>query len=87
MKLISIRINNYKGIEDVTLSLESAPLNNVFTLVGINESGKTTILEVVNSFGYDDEGIVYALIFDDEQRGCIVPEAVYNEIKENNRIK
>lgn len=36
--------------------------------------------------GYDDEGIVYALIFDDVQRGCIVPEEAYNEIKENNRF-
>lgn len=36
--------------------------------------------------GTDEEGIVYALIFDDEQKGCVVPIEAYNEIKENNKF-
>lgn len=55
MRLVSVEAENYKGIENIKLSLESAPHNNVFTLVGINESGKTTILEAINSFEYNDE--------------------------------
>ena len=55
MRLKQIEANNFKGIENIKLSLESSPHNNVFTLVGINESGKTTILEAMNSFEYNEE--------------------------------
>jgi len=55
MKLVNVEIENYKGIDKTKLSLENAPNNNVFTLVGINESGKTTILEAINSFNYNAE--------------------------------
>jgi hypothetical protein len=41
---------NYRGIGHVRLDLEESPRPPVFTLVGLNESGKTTILEAVNSF-------------------------------------
>ena len=55
MRLKQIEANNFKGIENVKLSLEKSPHNNVFTLVGINESGKTTILEAMNSLEYNAE--------------------------------
>lgn len=55
MKLIKIEAQNFKGIEHIELNLDNAPFNNVFTLVGINESGKTTILEAINSFEYNEE--------------------------------
>lgn len=55
MRLKEIEAQNFKGIEKINLSLESSPRNNVFTLVGINESGKTTILEAMNSFEYNEE--------------------------------
>ena len=55
MRLISITAENFKGIEKANVSLAKSPVNNVFTLVGINESGKTTMLEAINSFEYNDE--------------------------------
>ena len=55
MRLKEIEAQNFKGIEKINLSLENSPRNNVFTLVGINESGKTTILEAMNSFEYNEE--------------------------------
>ncbi|MBR4261832.1 MAG: AAA family ATPase [Bacilli bacterium] len=55
MRIKEIEAQNFKGIEKINLSLESSPRNNVFTLVGINESGKTTILEAMNSFEYNEE--------------------------------
>ena len=55
MRIKEIEAQNFKGIEKINLSLESSPRNNVFTLVGINESGKTTILEAMKSFEYNEE--------------------------------
>lgn len=65
----SFRIQNFKGIKDTTIDLSSATGVNVFSLVGLNESGKTTILEAMHSFSPDsatgelmggDDGIPYA---------------------------
>jgi predicted ATP-dependent endonuclease of OLD family len=55
MRLEKIEAKNFKGIENMVLSLNNSPHNNVFTLVGINESGKTTVLEAMNSFEYNEE--------------------------------
>jgi predicted ATPase len=46
-------IKNYKGIKDLTIDLEKEPKSKVFTLVGLNESGKTSILEAINLFQND----------------------------------
>ncbi len=50
MKFTEFKIKNFKGIEDITINLDKSPNANVYTLVGLNESGKTTILEAINSF-------------------------------------
>lgn len=55
MKFKKIEIKNYKGIENATLELSSSPKGNVYTLVGINESGKTSLLEAINTFEYNAE--------------------------------
>lgn len=55
MKFSKIKIKNYKGIEETELELSNSPKGNVYTLVGINESGKTSILEAINSFEYNAE--------------------------------
>lgn len=43
----SFSIKKYKGIKEVTLDLAN---NRIITLVGLNESGKTTILESIHWF-------------------------------------
>lgn len=50
MKLKEFHIKNYKGIEDMILDFDKSPAGNIYTLVGLNESGKTTIFEAMNSF-------------------------------------
>ncbi|MDQ3020908.1 MAG: ATP-binding protein [Bacteroidota bacterium] len=50
MKYTKFLINNYKGIEEVEIKLDNKPSQNIFTLVGLNESGKTSILEAINLF-------------------------------------
>lgn len=49
MKYTKFLISNYKGIDEtISLNLETKPSTNIFTLVGLNESGKTSILEAIN---------------------------------------
>lgn len=55
MKLKKIVVKNFKGIQHLELDLSKTPGNNVYTLVGINESGKTTILEALDYFEYNDD--------------------------------
>ncbi|MEJ2881652.1 ATP-dependent nuclease [Pedobacter sp. GR22-6] len=54
MKYKQFKIKNFKGIEDMTFDLDKSPDANIYTLVGLNESGKTTILEAMHLFCADD---------------------------------
>lgn len=47
------RFENFKGVESMTLPLTG----DVTTLIGLNESGKTTILEAIFSFSYGSEDL------------------------------
>ncbi len=51
MKYVAFNIKNYKGIEKLDLDFSSK--QKIFTLVGLNESGKTTILEALDFFQGD----------------------------------
>jgi hypothetical protein len=55
MQIESCEIRNFRGIKELRLDFSGKPKMNVFTLVGLNESGKTTILEAINHFSYKDE--------------------------------
>jgi predicted ATPase len=50
MEFLSFRVRNFKGINDLTIDFEGRPRSNVYTFVGLNESGKTTILEALKFF-------------------------------------
>lgn len=56
MRFVRFDIENFKGIKAATLDLVPAGAN-VFTLIGLNESGKTTILEALDEFGASREGV------------------------------
>ncbi|GAA4820296.1 hypothetical protein GCM10023232_16660 [Sphingosinicella ginsenosidimutans] len=49
MRFKSFTIENFKGIQSCTIDVD-APDPRVFSLIGLNESGKTTILEAINYF-------------------------------------
>ncbi len=55
-------INNFKGVRDVDLDIAKPPRPPVFALVGLNESGKTTILEAIHWLhspnGYDETQLI-----------------------------
>ena len=50
MKYIKFNIKNFKGIKNETLKLDIKPDLKVFSLVGLNESGKTSFLQAISSF-------------------------------------
>ena len=56
MKFRSFTIKNFKGIRETTLDLGDSTAS-IHTLVGLNESGKTTVLEAINMFQPDEEGM------------------------------
>jgi predicted ATP-dependent endonuclease of OLD family len=47
MKFLKFEIQNFKGIEKAEMNLKRGG-GNVFTLIGLNESGKTTFLEAIS---------------------------------------
>ncbi|MBD9601502.1 AAA family ATPase [Pseudomonas sp. PDM10] len=48
-------IRNYKGIEQTSIALDDRTNNPIITLIGLNESGKTTILEALSYFVSSDK--------------------------------
>lgn len=55
MRYKSFRIQNFKGIKDTTVNLQGVAGAGVFAFVGLNESGKTTVLEAIHSFSPDGD--------------------------------
>jgi AAA15 family ATPase/GTPase len=50
MRYTSFSISNFKGIQELKLDLDGNPASKIFILVGLNESGKTTIMEALSFF-------------------------------------
>ena len=55
MKYIKFKIKKFKGIDELEIDLSKIPQGKIFPLVGLNEAGKTTILEAINMFQNDIE--------------------------------
>lgn len=51
MQIAKFKIKNYKGIVDTEIALSDGTPGNIEMLIGLNESGKTTILEAISQFG------------------------------------
>lgn len=57
MRYVSFEFENFRGIRKTQLDLNAAGSDaRIFTLVGLNESGKTTILEAIDRFLPTQEG-------------------------------
>ena len=88
MKFKAFQIKNYKGINDTTLHLNGNK-GSVYTLVGLNESGKTTILEAINNFRHDVDGIhamAQKSISTDPTIGALVPKKKKDNFNEHISI-
>ena len=55
MKVSKFDIKNFKGISSTSIHLFDETPGNVVTLIGLNESGKTTILEALSYFLTEDQ--------------------------------
>ena len=53
----SFTLQNFKGAENVTIELSTRIDSHVVTLIGLNESGKTTILEGLSYFVTGDNAV------------------------------
>jgi hypothetical protein len=62
MRYTKFSITNFKGVRSLELDLAKPPRANVFALVGLNESGKTTILEACDWLYSPDRYEPHALI-------------------------
>ena len=50
-------IEDFKDVKQLRIDLDRPPGGPVYTLVGLNESGKTTILEAINCLSYTAEDL------------------------------
>ena len=72
----SFEIKNFKGIQRARIEFEPGSGNKIFTLVGLNESGKTTLLEAIHSFSPDkDNQIIFSdLSFAKQDKADLIPK-------------
>lgn len=62
MRYVSFRIRNFRGVTDATIDLIPRGAG-ILTLIGLNESGKTTVLEAISTFqlrGGDEKSLYQA---------------------------
>lgn len=62
MRLLSVRIKNFRSIRDAEIS---GPLNDVWTFIGQNNAGKSSVLYAIRAFYAD-----YDLTLEDFCRSC-----------------
>ncbi len=75
MKITGFDISHFKGVRNAKIRFSENDMARVHTLVGLNESGKTTLLEAMHSFSPDAETelVVKNAKNVDEQREQWVP--------------
>lgn len=83
------RISKFRGLDDVSLSFSR---NNLVLLLGLNESGKTTILKAIESFDYlndpNDESLksYFSSIRNKQDISCDTPTIITATININKKL-
>ena len=77
MKYTRFEVKNFKGINRLELDLSTHPQSQIVTLVGLNESGKTTILEALDylQLGIGDSDPLDLLGLDRDDPHDLIPIA------------
>ena len=57
MEYVGFKIRNFKGIDKIDLDFSKHPSGPVVTFVGLNESGKTTVLEAISYFEKNNDHV------------------------------
>jgi predicted ATP-dependent endonuclease of OLD family len=68
MKLLNITIENYRCIERVVFDVKEVAESQTFSLIGINEAGKSSFLKAISLVGDDNEKVVYPKDFFDDNK-------------------
>ena len=89
MRYTSFKVKNYKGIKECKIDFKKPPSGSIYTLVGLNESGKTTILEAMNSFVYGSEDLKHINIlgYHSPEPNELVPIAQKDNFEETIEIR
>ncbi len=81
MEYVGFEISNFKGIDHVRVYLNRHPTGPVVTLVGLNESGKTTVLEAISYFDTNEKHL--ESLYEEEFRHSDVNDLVPLKKKAN----
>lgn len=90
MKYTKFIIKNYKGIQELTLDFNKQPISSVLTLVGLNESGKTSILKAIDllqrDIPQDERHKLIPKKFKSNFSGSVSVEGFLNVTSEDNSV-
>jgi predicted ATP-dependent endonuclease of OLD family len=86
MKLLSITIENYRSIEKVVFNVNEVDGSHTFTLIGINESGKSSFLTAV-SLVYNEEKVIFPKDYFDETKQVVISLAYQLDSGEEKELK
>jgi predicted ATP-dependent endonuclease of OLD family len=87
MKLVSLTIKNFRSIEDETFNVAEVDGTHTFTLIGINESGKSSFLKAVSLVDNDDEKVIFPKDYFDEEQPINVVLNYELETQEEKDLK
>lgn len=58
MNLLSVNVKNFRSIENITISVTEINKSKAITLLGINESGKSSFLKAISIHEYTDASLI-----------------------------
>jgi energy-coupling factor transporter ATP-binding protein EcfA2 len=87
MKLFSLTIKNFRSIENEIFNIQEVDGTHTFTLIGINESGKSSFLKAVSLADNDDEKVIFPKDYFDESKPISVTLVYLLEQQDEKNLK
>lgn len=85
MKITKITIENFRSIKDsISFDIEEIGGKSCYALLGINETGKSNILDAISLLSEDEDGIQYAIDCNNEAEEADKDILVTYELKISN---
>ncbi|WP_100959567.1 AAA family ATPase [Bosea sp. FBZP-16] len=80
MRYHNFTIKNFRGIKETNIDLNPENGSNIYSFVGLNESGKTTLLEAIHSFSpdVDNKTALYSSSSFDDKNSLIPRNMISN---------
>lgn len=87
MKLLSLTIKNFRSIENETFTIVEVEGTHTFTLIGINESGKSSFLKAISLVDDDEEKVIFPKDYFEESEPISITLDYQLESQEEKDIK